>query len=74
VVTHADYVERRLAEAPSAARLTIVAARADRPRQIYADVEVVHADGHQQDIALDDPRILPDNRYSCADAKSASSQ
>jgi hypothetical protein len=24
-----------------------------------ADVQVVHADGHQQDIALDDPRILP---------------
>ena len=41
VVTHADYVERLLAEAPSAAHLTIVAARADRPRQIYADVEVV---------------------------------
>jgi hypothetical protein len=41
VVTHADYVERLLAEAPSAARLTIVATRADRPRQLYADVEVV---------------------------------
>jgi hypothetical protein len=41
VVTHADYVDRLLAEAPSAADLTIVAARADRPRQMYADIEIV---------------------------------
>jgi hypothetical protein len=41
VVTHADYVERLLAEAPSPADLTIVSARADRPPQIYADLEIV---------------------------------
>jgi len=41
VVTHSDYVERLLAEARSPADLTIVSARADRPPQTYADVEIV---------------------------------
>jgi hypothetical protein len=41
VVTHTDYVERLLAEASSAADLTIVSARADRPQQFYADLEIV---------------------------------
>jgi hypothetical protein len=41
VVTHADYVERLLAETPRALDVTIVSARSDRPKQIYADVEIV---------------------------------
>jgi hypothetical protein len=41
VVTHSDYVERLLRDSPSARDLTVVSARADRPPQIYADVEIV---------------------------------
>lgn len=53
VVAHADYVERLLAEAPSAADLTVVAARADRSRQIYADLEVV-----QNESSVDDFQVF----------------
>lgn len=52
VVTHADYVERLLAEAPCAADLTIVSARADRPTQIYADVEIVQNRSSVQDFQI----------------------
>jgi hypothetical protein len=52
VVTHADYVERLLAEAPRAADLTIVSARADRAPQIYADVEIVQNRSSVQDFQI----------------------
>lgn len=52
VVTHADYVERLLAEAPVAADLTIVSARADRPPQVYADVEIVQNRSSVEDFQI----------------------
>jgi hypothetical protein len=58
VVTHADYVERLLGEAPSAADLTIVATRADRPQQIYADVEVVQNASSVEDFQIFIPSWL----------------
>jgi len=58
VVTHADYVERLLAEAPAAAQLTIVATRADRPQQIYADIEVVQNESSVRDFQIFIPSWL----------------
>jgi hypothetical protein len=58
VLTHADYVERLLAEAPSPSCLTIVSARADRPSQIYADVEVVQNRSSVQDFQIFIPSWL----------------
>lgn len=58
VVTHADYVERLLDEAPSAAHLTIVAARADRPQQLYADVEIVQNASSVEDYQIFIPSWL----------------
>jgi hypothetical protein len=58
VLTHADYVERLLAEAPSAANLTIVSARADRPQQIYADIEIVQNASSVEDFQIFIPSWL----------------
>jgi hypothetical protein len=58
VVTHADYVERLLADAPSAGALTVVAARADRPRQFYADIEVVQNASSVEDFQIYIPSWL----------------
>ena len=58
VLTHSDYVERLLAEAPSAADLTIVSARADRPPQIYADFEVVQNQSSVHDVQVFIPSWL----------------
>jgi hypothetical protein len=58
VLTHTDYVERLLAEAPSAADLTIVSARADRPPQIYADLEVVQNQSSVRDFQIFIPSWL----------------
>jgi hypothetical protein len=58
VLAHTDYVERLLAEAPSAADLTIVSARADRPQQIYADLEVVQNASSVQDCQIFIPSWL----------------
>jgi hypothetical protein len=58
VVAHADYVERLLAEAPSPADLTIVSARADRPQQIYADLEVVQNGSSVEDFQIFIPSWL----------------
>jgi hypothetical protein len=52
VVAFADYVERLIAEAPSAADLTIVSVRADRPRQIYADLEIVQNRSSVEDFQI----------------------
>jgi hypothetical protein len=52
VLTHSDFVERLLAETRSAADLTIVSARADRPPQIYADLEVVQNQSSVQDYQI----------------------
>jgi hypothetical protein len=58
VLTHADYVERLLADAPSPADLTIVSARADRPPQIYADFEVVQNGSSVEDFQIFIPSWL----------------
>jgi hypothetical protein len=58
VVTHSDYVERLLAEAPSAGNLTIVSARADRPPQIYADIEIVQNQSSVRDFQIFIPSWL----------------
>lgn len=58
VVAHADYVERLLAEAPAAAALTIVSTRADRPLQIYADLEVVQNGSSVEDFQIFIPSWL----------------
>jgi glycosyl transferase family 1 len=64
VVTHADYVERLLAEAPSAPDLTILSARADRPPQLYADIEVVQNRSSVEDFQIfvpswNQPGLIP---------------
>ena len=66
VVVFADYVQRLLAEAPSAADLTIVAIRADRPQQIYADLEVVQNRSSVDDFQIflplwPQPGLIPRN-------------
>jgi glycosyl transferase family 1 len=58
VVAHTDYVERLLEEAPSAANLTIVSARADRPQQIYADLEIVQNASSVEDFQIFIPSWL----------------
>jgi hypothetical protein len=58
VLAHADYVERLLAEAPSAADLTVVSARADRPQQLYADLEVVQNGSSVEDFQIFIPSWL----------------
>ena len=58
VVTHADYVERLLSEAPAAADLTIVSARADRPQQVYADIEIVQNASSVEDFQIFIPSWL----------------
>jgi len=52
VVTHADYVERLLAETRRAVDVTIVSARSDRPKQIYADVEIVQNASSVEDFQI----------------------
>jgi glycosyl transferase family 1 len=58
VLAHADYVQRLLAEAPAAPDLTIVSTRADRPQQIYADLEVVQNGSSVEDFQLFIPSWL----------------
>ena len=58
VVTHADYVERLLDEAPCPVDLTIVSARSDRPQQIYADVEIVQNASSVRDLQIFIPSWL----------------
>ena len=58
VVTHSDYVERLLADAPSAGNLTIVSARADRRPQIYADIEIVQNQSSVRDFQIFIPSWL----------------
>ena len=58
VVAHRDYVERLLAEAPAPAKLTIVSARADRPQQIYADIEIVQNASSVEDFQICIPSWL----------------
>jgi hypothetical protein len=58
VLAHADYVERLLAEAPSATDLTIVSARADRPPQMYADLEIVQNRSSVEDFQIFIPSWL----------------
>lgn len=53
VVTHADHVPGLLAERSLLSNLTIVSTRADRPRQPYADIEIV-----QNRISADGKRAL----------------
>ena len=58
VLAHADHVERLLADAPSAADLTVVSARSDRPQQIYADLEVVQNRSSVEDFQIFIPSWL----------------
>jgi hypothetical protein len=58
VLAHADHVERLLADVPSAADLTVVSARSDRPQQIYVDLEVVQNRSSVEDFQIFIPSWL----------------
>lgn len=67
VVTHADHLSRLLADAPSPAELTIVAARSDRGPQWLADFTIVQnaASARRGDFFIpswSQPGLIPRNR------------
>jgi hypothetical protein len=58
IVTHADYVERLLDGAASAADLTVVSTRSDRRPQVFADFEVVQNASSVEDFQIFIPSWL----------------